>query len=97
LLIRLEVSSTSIVLHEDKKYYPDAEEVYPGVEVLVQEEDTQPISEPIIKPIKEKRFAHSLKVEKQHFPPTTFTKEYDRFYQRLSSLLFSLLIVLCLQ
>lgn len=70
----LDISSTSIVLHEDKKYYPDAEEVYPGVEVLVQEEDTQAISEPIIKPIKEKRFAHSLKVK--HFPPTTFTKEY---------------------
>jgi len=69
-----DVSSTSIVLHEDKKYYPDAEEVYPGVEVLIQEEDTQALSEPIIKPIKEKRFAHSLKVK--HFPPTTFTKEY---------------------
>lgn len=27
-----DISSTSIVLHEDKKYYPDAEEVYPGVE-----------------------------------------------------------------
>lgn len=45
--------------------------------VLVQEEDTQPLSEPIIKPIKEKQFAHHIKVEtKKDFPPTTFTKEY---------------------
>ena len=76
------VSSTSIVLHEDKKYYPDAEEVYPGVEVLVQEEDTQAISEPIIKPIKEKQFAHSVKYDqkdKKQFPPSTFTKEYVQF------------------
>lgn len=66
-------------MHEDKKYYPDAEEVYPGVEVLVQEEDTQPITEPIIKPIKEKLFAHSVKYDqkdKKQFPPSTFTKEY---------------------
>jgi 116 kDa U5 small nuclear ribonucleoprotein component len=29
-----------IVLHEDKQYYPDAEQVYgPGVEALVVEED----------------------------------------------------------
>ncbi|KAF7697919.1 hypothetical protein HF521_004429 [Silurus meridionalis] len=32
-----------VVLHEDKKYYPTAEEVYgPEVETIVQEEDTQP-------------------------------------------------------
>ena len=29
-----------IVLHEDKKYFPDAEEVYPGAETLVNLEDT---------------------------------------------------------
>lgn len=32
----------SVVLHEDKKYYPTAEEVYgPDVETLVMEEDAQ--------------------------------------------------------
>src|SRR3990167_4327846 len=41
-----------IVLHEDKKYYPSAQEVFPGVETLVEDEDTQPLTEPVIKPIK---------------------------------------------
>uniref|UniRef100_A0A8C9ELH6 Elongation factor Tu GTP binding domain containing 2 n=1 Tax=Pavo cristatus TaxID=9049 RepID=A0A8C9ELH6_PAVCR len=47
-----------VVLHEDKKYYPTAEEVYgPEVETIVQEEDTQPLTEPIIKPVKTKKFS----------------------------------------
>lgn len=47
----------AIVLHEDKKYYPSALEVYgPGVETLVQEEDAQPLTEPIIAPVKRKKF-----------------------------------------
>ncbi len=34
-----------VVLHEDKKYYPTAEEVYgPEVETIVQEEDSQPLT-----------------------------------------------------
>ncbi|KAK9789575.1 hypothetical protein WJX73_003118 [Symbiochloris irregularis] len=34
----------AIVLHEDKKYYPTAEETYgPGTETLVMEEDAQPL------------------------------------------------------
>jgi 116 kDa U5 small nuclear ribonucleoprotein component len=45
-----------IVLHEDKKYYPDLDEVYPGVETLIQEEDAQPLTEPIIPPVKAKAF-----------------------------------------
>ena len=47
--------SNKAVLHEDKQYYPSesAEDVYePGVETLVQEENSQPLSEPIIAPIK---------------------------------------------
>jgi len=27
------------VLNEDKKYFPELEEVYPGVETLINEED----------------------------------------------------------
>lgn len=35
---------TAVVLHEDKKYYPTAEEIYgPGTETLVMEEDAQPL------------------------------------------------------
>lgn len=36
--------STAVILHEDKKYYPSAEEMYgEGVETLVMEEDAQPL------------------------------------------------------
>jgi 116 kDa U5 small nuclear ribonucleoprotein component len=74
-------AESAIVLHEDKKYYPDAEEVltawtdhccsgkpcecfaflwiqvYPDAETMVQEEDTQPLSQPIIAPVKPKLFS----------------------------------------
>lgn len=46
----------AVVLHEDKKYYPSADEVYgENVETLVQEEDAQPLEVPIIAPIKQKK------------------------------------------
>lgn len=48
-----------VVLHEDKKYYPSALEVYgAGIEVSVQDEDTQMLSEPIIAPIKQVQITH---------------------------------------
>ncbi|KAJ3383722.1 U5 small nuclear ribonucleoprotein component, partial [Lobulomyces angularis] len=68
-----EFQHNQIVLHEDKKYYPTAEEVYgPDVETLVQEEDTQPLTEPIIAPIKEKK----TYVSEKDLPSTTFSKEF---------------------
>lgn len=46
-----------VMLHEDKKYYPTAEETYgKETETLVQEEDAQPLEVPIIAPVKQKRF-----------------------------------------
>lgn len=52
-----EPSSTAIVLHEDKKYYPTAEEVYgEDVETLVMDEDAQPLEVPIVAPAKETKF-----------------------------------------
>ncbi|KAK7202953.1 P-loop containing nucleoside triphosphate hydrolase protein [Myxozyma melibiosi] len=72
----MEVDNTpvnAVILHEDKQYYPSAEEVYgPDVEALVQEEDTQPLSEPIIAPIKVKKFT----VETTDLPEATFSREY---------------------
>lgn len=36
-------------MHEDKQYYPSASDVYgPEVETIVQEEDAQPLTQPII-------------------------------------------------
>jgi U5 small nuclear ribonucleoprotein component len=58
----------SVILHEDKKYYPDAEEVYPGAETIVQVEDTQPLTDPIITPVRSKNFEF---LEKK-MPDTTF-------------------------
>lgn len=47
----------AVVLHEDKKYYPSAEEIYgPEVETLVMEEDAQPLEVPIVAPVKAKKF-----------------------------------------
>jgi U5 small nuclear ribonucleoprotein component len=58
----------AVVLHEDKKYYPDAEEVYGDAETLVQMEDTQPLTDPIITPVRSKNFDLLEKT----MPPTTF-------------------------
>lgn len=50
-------TSQQIVLAEDKKYYPTAEEVYgEGVETLVMDEDEQPLEMPIVKPVRTVRF-----------------------------------------
>jgi U5 small nuclear ribonucleoprotein component len=66
-------SKNQIVLHEDKKYYPSATEVYgEDVEILVHEEDTQPLTKPIIEPEKEPlRFKHE-----KDLPVTIYNKEY---------------------
>jgi len=58
-------------LHEDKKYYPSAEEVYPEAETLVQDEDTQKLSEPIVAPIKTKSF----EIQEKEIPAITYSKE----------------------
>lgn len=48
--------SGALVLHEDKKYYPSAEELYgAGTETLVQEEDAQPLEVPIVAPVRRAR------------------------------------------
>jgi 116 kDa U5 small nuclear ribonucleoprotein component len=66
------VASTQVVLHEDKKYYPTAQEIYgPGVETIVQEEDTQPLSEPIIAPVKKQK----TWIKESSLPSTTYDKE----------------------
>ncbi|KAL6331552.1 hypothetical protein AAG906_011492 [Vitis piasezkii] len=51
-----------IVLAEDKKYYPTAEEVYgEDVETLVMDEDEQPLEQPIIKPVRNIKFELGVK------------------------------------
>lgn len=54
---------TSIVLAEDKKYYPTAEETYgQGTETLLMEEDAQPLEVPIIAPVVAKKHEKALEV-----------------------------------
>jgi U5 small nuclear ribonucleoprotein component len=62
----------AVILHEDKKYFPSAEEVYPDAETLVQDEDTQALDKPIIEPIKIKKF----EIQEKDLPETTYTKQY---------------------
>ncbi|KAI3957124.1 hypothetical protein MKW92_035581 [Papaver armeniacum] len=51
-----------IVLAEDKKYYPTAEEVYgEDVETLVMDEDEQPLEQPIVKPVRNIKFEVGVK------------------------------------
>ena len=71
------VSSTAIILHEDKKYYPSAEEVYGSdVEALVQEEDTQPLTQPLIEPVKTKTFQTVVSLlDEKDLPETRFSKK----------------------
>ncbi|KAI8318873.1 116 kDa U5 small nuclear ribonucleoprotein component-like protein [Martensiomyces pterosporus] len=72
---RVDAAQTQVVLHEDKKYYPDADEVFgPDVEAVVQEEDTQPLTEPIIAPVKVRKF--QVTEDDRQLPDTTYAKEF---------------------
>ncbi|KAF2750876.1 116 kda u5 small nuclear ribonucleoprotein-like protein component [Sporormia fimetaria CBS 119925] len=72
-LMEVDGPSNAVILHEDKQYYPSASDVYgPDVEVLVQEEDAQPLSEPIIAPVVQKKFI----VEEADLPPVHFKRDF---------------------
>ena len=65
--------SQAVVLHEDKVYYPSASEVYgEDVETLVQEEDAQPLTQPIVEPEKVRSFA----IEEQGLPEVRFDRAF---------------------
>eukprot|EP00055_Hartaetosiga_balthica_P000660 m.137158 g.137158 ORF g.137158 m.137158 type:complete len:969 (-) comp11333_c0_seq1:945-3851(-) len=69
----VEIGSNAIVLHEDKQYYPTAEQVFgKDVEVIVQEEDTQMLSEPIIAPKIDKKFS----TMENELPDTVYQKDF---------------------
>ena len=65
--------SNAVILHEDKQYYPTAQQVYgPGVETMVQEEDTQPLSQPIIAPVVQKKFV----VQEADLPRVHYSRDF---------------------
>ncbi|XP_055377484.1 116 kDa U5 small nuclear ribonucleoprotein component [Condylostylus longicornis] len=68
-----EKETHAVVLHEDKRYYPTAVEVYgPDVETIVQEEDAQPLDKPLIEPVKKIKF----QLKQQDLPETVFEMEF---------------------
>jgi len=65
--------SNAVILHEDKQYYPTAQQVYgEDVETLVQEEDAQPLSQPIIAPVTQKKF----QVQEADLPPVYYSRGF---------------------
>ena len=86
----------AVTLYEDKKYYPDAEQVmklcvsnlqvFKGAEVLVQEEDTQDINEPIIKPLRKQTFS----IMEKTIPETTVASSRHLHYLVFPRILGSL-------
>lgn len=58
----IEMVDNQVVLAEDKKYYPTAEEVYgDDVETLVEDEDELHLEQAIIKPVKALKFELGVK------------------------------------
>jgi len=65
--------SNAVILHEDKQYYPTAQQVYgEDVETMVQEEDAQPLTEPIIAPVEQKKFT----IQEADLPPVHFDRTF---------------------
>ncbi|OWB86678.1 hypothetical protein B5S33_g5387 [[Candida] boidinii] len=64
---------SSLILHEEKKYFPSVEEVYGAdVETVVATTDAMDISEPLVEPEIEKQ----AKIEEKELPQTTYSKQY---------------------
>lgn len=65
--------SNAVILHEDKQYYPTAQQVYgEDVETMVQEEDAQPLTQPIIAPVEKKSFV----IQEDDLPPVYFERGF---------------------
>ncbi|KAF4124905.1 116 kDa U5 small nuclear ribonucleoprotein component [Geosmithia morbida] len=63
----------AVILHEDKQYYPTAQQVYgEEVETRVEEVDAQPLSQPIVAPVVQKKFT----IEEADLPPVFFDREF---------------------
>jgi len=77
--------SRAVVLHEDKRYYPTALEIYgPDVETIVQEEDAQPLDKPLIEPVKKMKF----QIKEQQLPETTYEMELVHLFLYFSDSAF---------
>ncbi|KAI3390002.1 hypothetical protein SNEBB_007591 [Seison nebaliae] len=78
-------TTTVAEMPEDKRYYPSAKEIYgEAVETLVQEEDTQPLSKPIIDPVRDLKFS---KREDSDLPRLKYDIEYLKGLLHTTSLI----------
>lgn len=76
----METNTMAIVLHEDKRYYPSAAEVFgPDVETIVHEEDDQALTVPLVAPVKKKKF----QVKEQNLPDTVYNMECVKNYHSI--------------
>lgn len=67
------VPSNAVVLHEDKRYYPTAQQLYgEDVEARVEEEDAQPLTQPIIAPVDTRKFT----IEEADLPPVFYDRSF---------------------
>jgi len=80
-----------IVLAEDKKYYLDANEVYPGAKTILMDEDTQGIDEPIIKSVKAKNF--SVLEKDGEIPTLNYSTDFMATLMETPSLIRNVAIV----
>lgn len=65
--------SNAVILHEDKQYYPTAGQVYgEDVETMVQEEDAQPLTQPIIAPVQQKKFT----IQEADLPKVKYSRDF---------------------
>ena len=65
-------AGNQVVLHEDKRYYATAAETYgEDVETMVQEEDAQLLTEPIVAPIK----VRNCTLQEKGLPTTRFDRK----------------------
>ena len=65
-------TSASVVLFEEKRYYTPAEALYEGAEVRVEQEDAQPLSQPIIAPTRHPKY----EILESTPPPLNYSMEF---------------------
>lgn len=78
-----------IVLAEDKQYYPEADEVYPGVKTVLVDEDAQDVDEPIVNPMK----VHNFSVLEKEPPKLKYSVDFMQSLMDNPSLVRNIAVV----
>ncbi|KAL1836690.1 hypothetical protein VTJ49DRAFT_4784 [Mycothermus thermophilus] len=82
--------ANAVILYEDKQYYPTAAQVYgEGVETLVQEEDAQPLTQPIVAPVEQKKFSIEEADLPQVYFDRTFMADLMNFPEQIRNVAFA--------